>query len=361
MDKKDFCGNMISRLAFGSAFLPDDIDEASEMCRYALDNGIDLFEADPRIAPALAEVPRGSYYLLSGCSVYDHPSDEALTDFIEDELRQYGTDHFDYYIVRDINDANAEAYLKPDDPLLNYIAGKVREGRIRHLGLQLTGRAAFQDNFIRTTGLPVDFCAVQMNYLDWFLQGAQMKSILLKLSGMPVMAVKPMRGGLLTRNAYWIEEDPGEITDPAEYCLRWIISGGNADVILSDASDIQQLKENINTCSRDAALTPEDSYRAFFYANRIRNSDNNAVCIGCGHCLSACPESLAIAQLMYIYEEQQLDRDPAILRIYESIPEEQRESSCIGCGQCMEHCSGAVDIPVRMRELGRIIKDIKCQ
>ena len=44
----------------------------------------------------------------------------------------------------------------------------------------------------------IEFCQIQLNYVDWTLQDAKKKVELLGSRGIPIMVMEPVRGGKLT-------------------------------------------------------------------------------------------------------------------------------------------------------------------
>lgn len=62
-------------------------------------------------------------------------------------------------------------------PLLKDGSGEVDEklGRIRHLGFSTHGFPDTLESFLDRYGDVMEFCQIQLNYLDWTLQNAKAK------------------------------------------------------------------------------------------------------------------------------------------------------------------------------------------
>ena len=51
--------------------------------------------------------------------------------------------------------------------------------------------------FLEAYGPQMEFCQIQLNYLDWSFQDAKAKTELLKEYHIPVWVMEPLRGGRL--------------------------------------------------------------------------------------------------------------------------------------------------------------------
>ena len=75
-------------------------------------------------------------------------------------------------------------------------------------------------------GDKMEFCQIQLNYLDWTLQNAKKKCEILKAHGLPVWVMEPVRGGRLAKlddetEAAMRAARPDEST-PA-WAFRWVL------------------------------------------------------------------------------------------------------------------------------------------
>ncbi|MFR9189133.1 MAG: 4Fe-4S binding protein [Anaerotruncus massiliensis (ex Togo et al. 2019)] len=46
----------------------------------------------------------------------------------------------------------------------------------------------------------------------------------------------------------------------------------------------------------------------------------------------------------------------AIRAIYDALPEERRAGRCVGCGRCVSHCPQGIAIPQRLGEIAALMK-----
>ena len=92
---------------------------------------------------------------------------------------------------------NIDAYLDPKYGIFDYLTAQKKAGRIRHLGFSAHGSYAVMKRFLEAYGSEMEFCQIQLNYLDWKFQGAKEKVELLQAYNIPVWVMEPLRGGRL--------------------------------------------------------------------------------------------------------------------------------------------------------------------
>ena len=110
-----------------------------------------------------------------------------------------GTGHFDFYLFHNVCELNVDGYLDPANGILDYLLEQKRAGRIRHLGFSAHGAIPVMERFLEAYGKEMEFCQIQLNYLDWEFQDARGKVGLLRRWGIPVWVMEPVRGGKLAR------------------------------------------------------------------------------------------------------------------------------------------------------------------
>lgn len=53
--------------------------------------------------------------------------------------------------------------------------------------------------FLEAYGAEMEFCQIQLNYLDWSFQDAKAKADLLSSYNIPIWVMEPLRGGRLAK------------------------------------------------------------------------------------------------------------------------------------------------------------------
>ena len=172
------------------------IDEAAatEMVDYALAHGINYFDtawgyhngtSETVVGKALSRHPRDSFYLADKFPGYDLSNMGKVEEIFEEQLRKCQVDHFDFYLIHNVCELNIDAYLDPKYGTLDYLREQRRNGRISHLGFSVHGNLGTMKRFLDAYGDDMEFCQVQLNYIDWEFQDAKAKVALLRDMGIP--------------------------------------------------------------------------------------------------------------------------------------------------------------------------------
>lgn len=213
MIDSEFQGKRLSLLGFGTMRLPThadgSIDEAqvAEMAAYALEHGVNYFdtaypyhggESERVIGRVLSKYPRDSWYLATkypGHQISSTGYDPA--EIFEEQLQKCGVEYFDFYLLHNVYEKSMEVYLDPKWGIIDYFKEQKRLGRIKHLGFSCHAETKGLREFLDACGEDMEFCQIQLNYLDWTLQDAKGKYDLLTGRGIPVWVMEPVRGGRL--------------------------------------------------------------------------------------------------------------------------------------------------------------------
>ena len=191
MQYYDFKDLKLSALRFGAMRLPavdgDDtaVDETAtfEMVEYAYEHGINYYDtawgyhggnSERVLGRALARYPRDSFYLADKFPGYDVSNFGKHEQIFAEQLERCGVNHFDFYLLHNVCELNIEQYL--DDGkygTVSFFAEQVRAGRIKHLGFSVHGNYETFMRFLEAYGDVIEFCQVQLNYMDWEFQNAR--------------------------------------------------------------------------------------------------------------------------------------------------------------------------------------------
>ena len=314
MQYYDFKDLKLSALRFGAMRLPavdgDDtaVDETAtfEMVEYAYEHGINYYDtawgyhggnSERVLGRALARYPRDSFYLADKFPGYDVSNFGKHEQIFAEQLERCGVNHFDFYLLHNVCELNIEQYL--DDGkygTVSFFAEQVRAGRIKHLGFSVHGNYETFMRFLEAYGDVIEFCQVQLNYMDWEFQNARGKVEELRRRGLAIMVMEPLRGGILISVD---DEDlqslqalrPG--ANAIEWAFAFVRGVQGVGTILSGMSNMDQLRENIALFEREDALTTEEK-DALLALGRKLASAKGVPCTACHYCVSHCPMDLDI-------------------------------------------------------------------
>ena len=248
---------------------------------------------------------------------------------------------------------NIDAYLDPKYGIYEYLKKQKEAGRIRHLGFSAHGSYEVMKRFLDAYGKDMEFCQIQLNYLDWTFQSAKEKVELLKEHQIPVWVMEPLRGGKLASLA---KEDQAELkalrpeeTIPA-WAFRFLQSIPEVTMVLSGMSNMEQMQENIRTFSEDKPLNEKEMEALLSVADHMLKKIV-LPCTACRYCVSHCPQELDIPSLLALYNEHCFTQGGFLAPMaLSSYPEEKRPSACIGCRSCEAVCPQQIKVSEAMAD-----------
>ena len=360
------CGEKLSRLGFGCMRLPQtaekaiDAQELQRMVDYAVGHGVNYFDtawpyhgghSELAIGKALAEYPRERWFLADKYPGHQIASSYNPAEIFEEQLKKCGVEYFDFYLLHNVYENSYSVYTDPKWGILDYFREQKRLGRIRHLGFSSHARPDTLERFLDYAGDSMEFCQIQLNWLDWTLQDAKAKVDLLAARNIPVWVMEPLRGGRL---ASLSEEDESRLKalrpeeSIASWSFRWLQNLPNVKVVLSGMSDYAQMADNVRTFTEEIPQTAEETALLAEIAEKLKNA---LPCTRCRYCCEGCPMQLDIPTLIHAYNDLKFANSMTVPMQMDALPEDKRPSACIGCGACAAICPQKIDIPAAMAEL----------
>ena len=361
---REFQGLKLSALGMGAMRLPvmdgDDsrIDEeaAKAMVDYAMSQGVNYYDtawgyhggqSELVMGRSLKKYPRDSFYLATKFPGYDLSNMDKAEEIFEKQLEKCGVEYFDFYLFHNVCEMNIDAYLDPKYGIHEYLMRQKENGRIRHLGFSAHGSYDVMRRFLEAYGKDMEFCQIQLNYLDWKFQDAENKVKLLDEYRIPVWVMEPLRGGKLASLA---EEDEAKLTAlrPEEkipaWAFRFLQSLPEVTVTLSGMSNMEQLQENIRTFGEERPLNEEERQTLLDIADGMVKKIA-VPCTACHYCVSHCPQGLDIPHLLSLYNEHSFTGGGFIAPMaLSAISKDKWPSACIGCRSCEVVCPQKIKI-----------------
>ena len=361
---KKFQDLQLSALGLGTMRLPvvegnnADIDmvKSAQLVDYAIKNGVNYFDtawgyhsgnSETAMGELLSNYPRESFYLATKFPGYDPQTIMRKEEVFETQLKKLKTDYFDFYLFHNLCDVNFDYYMDEEKKygLFEYLMQKKAEGKIRHLGFSVHANNDMTEKFLDKYGEYMEFCQIQLNWLDYSFQDAKGKLEMLKKRNIPVFVMEPVRGGRLVKLDQETEQRLRQIRPSAsmpEWAFRYIQSFDEVCVTLSGMSNMEQLEENIKTFSEDKRTSNEEN--AVLYSIAKDMMKNTAPCTECRYCTEYCPMQLDIPNLLDHYNELTFARGGFSVKSLEFIPEDKRPDKCIGCKSCENVCPQKIKI-----------------
>lgn len=405
----DFLGDNVARLGFGAMRLPVIDGDASNIDQAALDTmvdtaitaGVNYFDtaypyhggmSEIALGRSLARYPRDRYFLATkypGHQIADTYNPAAT---FEEQLTKCGAEYFDFYLLHNIYEASIEVYLDEQWGIADYFVEQKKNSHIRHLGFSCHGRPETLKRFLdygarkyveleardpETAALfagnnIMEFCQIQLNYLDWTLQDAAAKTALLESMNIPIVVMEPLRGGKLANlndaqmqqlnagaadavtkvQAAGNPDAPAAANTPTrsavEWSFRWLLGIPSVKTILSGMSNLEQTEENCRIFQESDPLTEAEEGVLMDVAETLKGG---VPCTVCHYCVDSCPQKIDIPMMMNAYNDLQFDTSFTVSMQMDAVPEGQRAQDCIQCESCVQMCPQGIDIPTVLEEL----------
>ena len=329
----------------------------------AIENGVNYFDtaypylggkSEIAVAEALKKYPRDSYYLADKFPGHSLPGPVDNIALFNVSLNKCRTDHFDFYLLHNINEWSVKIYESDEYHIIPDILKLRDEGKIRHLGFSFHGGPELLEYVLDKYEGMFEFVQIQCNYLDWSLQNAKRKYEIITEHGLGVWVMEPCRGGKLAalseENSSKLKAFRPEASD-ASYAFRFLQGLDNIKMVLSGMNELPQVEDNLNTFREYDPLTEEEQNTLFEIAESLKRG---VPCTQCRYCCAGCPMELDIPYLLECYNDYKYAATTTASVRIDGLAEEKRPSACIGCGQCSHACPQGIDVPAALAELAEM-------
>jgi predicted aldo/keto reductase-like oxidoreductase len=352
----------ISALGFGAMRLPHEEgdysaireDEAREMLRYAIDQGVNYVdtaepyhrgESESFLGRALKDGYRERVKLVTKMPSWKIEKTEDFDIQFDIQMEKLQTDTMDVYLIHALQ-RDWWDRLKGFG-VLEWCERKMAEGAIGHIGFSFHDRLPLFKRIVDD----YDNWAVAMimyNYMDTEYQAGREGLEYAAGKGLAVVAMEPLRGGLLAKEpppavAKLFREYPVQRT-PAEWSLQWLWSIPEVSLLISGMSNLEQVKQNIASAevSEVGLLSEEDN--AFLERVKAEYEKKSVIpCTDCRYCLP-CPQGVPIPWVFEYYNLYSVYDDVAAARTQYAFLGDHNASLCNRCGQCEVSCPQHIGI-----------------
>ncbi|MGB4438877.1 MAG: aldo/keto reductase [Sedimentibacter sp.] len=366
MDKRftEEFGATLPRLGFGCMRLPVrdnkiNFDAAREMIHYAMNNGLNYFdtaynyhngESQSFLGKVLSEFKRESYYLTNKLPVWKVKEEGDAEKLFNEQLEKCNTEYFDFYLLHSLNKKTIETVEKFN--LYDFIAKKKAEGKIKNIGFSYHDNNEVLEKFVSSHKW--DFTQLQINYWDWYENNAKGAYEILEKNNIPCFVMEPVRGGFLASFAPHVMkhfEDYNKTSSAASWALRWIASLPNVAIVLSGMSNMDQLKDNINTFS-DFNQINESELKVIDTVVEELRKIKPIPCTGCRYCMD-CQFGVDIPGVFEVYNDYKKTENKTLAysHYFSLLSEKERADSCQKCGACMAKCPQHINIPDELEKI----------
>lgn len=373
---RDFKGEKISLLAFGAMRLPTkgsdadiDMEKSAELVDYCMKEGVNYYDtawgyhggnSETAMGEILKKYPRDSFYLATKFPGYDVNNMGHAKEIFEKQLEKCQTDHFDFYLIHNVCEVNIDQYLDPKYGDVPFFIEMRKQGKIRHLGFSCHANFDNMKRFLDAYGKDMEFCQIQLNYIDYKMQDAKKKVDYLNKIGMPIWVMEPLRGGkLISMTQPYMgrleKVRPGD--DSVKWAFRFLQTLPGVTTILSGMSDLEQAKAKVALCQKEEPLSNAEMDALMSTVDAMLD-ENFVPCTACHYCTPHCTKELDIPYLIELYNEHKYSKGGFTAPMAISLlPEDKRPSACIGCRKCEKVCPQGIKISEIMKDFVKILAE----
>lgn len=362
--KLDF---QVSALGFGAMRLPVkegkiDEPEAANMLHYAIDHGVNYVdtayfyhngESEVVLGNALRDGYRQRVKLATKLPSWAVTQPADFDTYLNEQLRRLQTDHIDCYLLHSLNRKFWENVT--NHHVFEWAEKAIADGRIRHLGFSFHDEYPMFEEIVNAYDWA--FCQIQYNYMDIERQ-AGVKGLKLAASkGLAVVVMEPLLGGKLVNppppiQSLW--ETAEHRRSAVDWALQWLWNQPEVSLVLSGASTMAQIAENIACAERSGINILTADELAIVEQVREKYQGLSPIpCTTCGYCLP-CPQNVNIPRNFDLYNSGVMYDSPEIARGGYNWMEQayklgidshdQRASHCVQCQVCEEKCPQRIPI-----------------
>lgn len=361
-------GVELPQLAFGCMRFPTkdnkiDFDASRKMIHYAMANGLNYFdtaypyhdgESETFLGKVLPEFPRESYFLTSKLPIWKVENEGDAEKYFNEQLEKCQTEYFDFYHLHAMGTKRIEIMEKFN--LYDFIAKKKAEGKIKHIGFSFHDKNEVLEKLV--SSYDWDFVQLQINYWDFSENDAKGAYEILEKHNMPCFVMEPVRGGFLSSFAphvekYMINYAPDKSI--ASWAIRWVASLPNVASVLSGMSNMEQLKDNIDTISNFEPINNDELKIIDTVVDELRKI-KPIPCTGCRYCMD-CSFGVDIPEIFDIYNNYKKTENKELTykSYFINLGEKAQSHNCAKCGECITKCPQHINIP---EELEKIEKEM---
>jgi hypothetical protein len=324
-------------------------EKGVEIVRLALERGVTYVDTSPDYSATGSEEAVGKaiaghrdrvFLATKFCTPWGHlgagASVAQYTQVIEDSLRRLGTDHVDLVHIHACDEVE-----RLMDPNVHEAFDRLKQaGKVRFLGF-----SSHTPNLVEVTETAIasgrfDVMMLAYHHGIWPQLG-ELIARARREQDMGVVAMKTLKGAKHHGLAGFREE----AASYSQAALRWVLANPDVSAAVISFVEFQHVDEYLRASG--GPLRPEDVAILEKYDRLVAGS----YCAPhCGACLPACPEQLAIHDVLRhrMYFEDYGDQKEA-MRLYAQL--EKNASVCASCSApCMGSCP--LGIPIQERMVG---------
>ena len=347
-----------------------DTVEFSRMVDTFLENGFNYFDTAQGYLEGKSELalkecltsrhPRESYILADKLSPHMFNSEEDIRPAFERQLEACGVEYFDFYLMHCQQQSNYDKY---QSCRAYEIAQELKaEGKIKHVGFSFHDNAEFLDKILREHP-EVEFVQIQFNYADYDDPSVESRKCyeVCRKHNKPIIVMEPVKGGHLVNLPDKAKEVFSALGDmsPASYAIRFAASFEGVFMVLSGMGNMDMMNDNISYM-KDYEPLNANEFEAIYQVLEVVKEQGTIQCTACRYCVDGCPMNIPIPDLFTCMNGKKIWNAWNYISYYKSLTRDGRTAgSCIECGACEEACPQHLAIRELLKEVSEEFDNIK--
>ena len=358
-------GIKVSAVGFGGMRFDESKsnEENAQLLLYAQSKGINYFDTAPTYCSDTSEdifgialkqmaSTRESYCVTSKGMPVDFDTADKARAAVEKSLERLNVDRIDFYHVWCIR--------RMDHYELAMKKGGQYEGLIK------CKEEGLIDNIVISTHLPgmqvKDI--IERHEFEGVLLGVNILNFpyrwegvhAARKAGLGVVAMNPLSGGQIPQYEKDLTFLANGDETPTQAALRFCISCPQITVTLVGFTTTEHIDVACKIAETAKSFTNDE-------INRLRgrlSESMNSVCTGCGYCLKCCPENIAVANYMQVYNDKALfnrSNEQMLKKLKDEyiwgllVDRVAEAGDCVECAACEEACTQHLNIVERLKEI----------
>lgn len=304
--------------------------------------------------------PRDSFKIATKLLLFVITEESQLEPIFAQQLENCGVDYIDYFMLHNVSGFTENAWKNAD--LYSFIENKKQEGKIKHIGISTHGDAEFLEEILFDHP-ELEFVLLQINYLDWEDEAIDVKKCweVARKYNKKIMVMEPYKGGFLAdvpEEAEKVMKEHAPDRSVVSWAMRFVANIEDIDVVLTGASTLEQLEDNIQEFKNADPLN-DDEMEVIKEITEIINSNITVDCTKCRYCVDACSEDIDIAKLFDLYNKHKMLKIDEWTQFgnayinYTKLPDVGIASDCIECEACIEECPQSINIPDVLKDVAK--------
>ena len=330
-----------------------DIAQVSEMIDCYMEAGGNYFDtawaypnSEKTLRKALVERhPRDSYLIASKCITWSNCTcKEDLEAQLQETLATLGIDYLDVYLMHNLGGTRTASFEKYD--AWEFVKSVKERGLAKHIGFSAHCTPEELEGFIAAYP-EAEIIQLQANYSDWDSPDFRERECveLAHAHGLPVIAMEPVKGGILADPPQAVKDILDEAMPDDSYAtaaLRFTASQPGIVVTLSGMSTLEQVQDNCRAF-RDFKPLDDGELAAIDRARAALKEGGTVQCTSCDYCAKVCPLNIGISQSLAVLNHYINYGDAAsagyqmgfVVRFNAG---KNMITECIRCGACEDAC-----------------------